>query len=597
MPLRPHFFRAGMPGMPRVLGLAAGVALLLAASTAGAQTATVDWATVHQVIDGFGGADAFVGPLTSAQLTFFFGTDPGDIGLTLLRTDIPDDGSCTTVSATCAGYVSDLQAAVAKGAKVWGAPWSPPASMKTNGSTICNTGSGDGSLSPASYGAYATYLSHYIASLKSLYNIQLYALSVQNEPDYCPTTYDGAIWSGSNFDDFIKNNLGPTLASAGQSSTLIIMPEASQYANLASEATTTMSDSAAAAFVGINAWHDYDHAASVTNPFAAQGKKYWETEVSAGPGFGPSLCTQPCFDPSMADALMWAQIVDNRLVEANVNAWHYWWLAADTSDNESLIANGVTAKRAYMLGNYSLFVRPGYYRIDATHAPQNGVTVSAYQNLPGGDLVIVATNQNSATAQQTFEIENAPAFEGVTPWITDATRNLIAQTSVSVSSNSFSYTLAADSLTTFVASAGPPSSDGGPILDGAADAGSDAAPNEDGGAGGIDATPPSDNTDAGMTLGGGGSHGGCGTPRRRCERRDRAPWSHRGGHWRGPPTAAQGVARESVAQVHFLAHVGQRSWLDCVPFRFGSALPFDNGEEPSLVGRFPSWVGQPPLRR
>jgi glucuronoarabinoxylan endo-1,4-beta-xylanase len=127
-----------------IYGFTTGAALLLPASRAGAQTATIDWATAHQVIDGFGASDAFVAPLTSTQMEFLFGTAPGDIGLSLLRTELPDDGSCASVSSTCAGSVQDMQAAIAKGARVWSTPWSPPASMKTNGNVDCTAGSGNG---------------------------------------------------------------------------------------------------------------------------------------------------------------------------------------------------------------------------------------------------------------------------------------------------------------------------------------------------------------------------------------------------------------------------------------------------------------------
>jgi glucuronoarabinoxylan endo-1,4-beta-xylanase len=74
---------------------------------------------------------------------------------------------------------------------------------------------------------------------------------------------------------------------------------------------------------------------------------------------------------------MWAQIVNNRMAVANASAWNYWMLIGHyrVNDNEGLIGpDGVTvSKRAYMLGNYSRFVRPGFYRIDATATPQEGV--------------------------------------------------------------------------------------------------------------------------------------------------------------------------------------------------------------------------------
>jgi glucuronoarabinoxylan endo-1,4-beta-xylanase len=441
-------------------------ALLLAFSwNVQAQTATVTWGNVHQTIDGFGASDAtglptYPTPLTSDQAAFFFGTGPGDLGLSLLRTQVPDDGSCTSVSAACAGgNLTDMQNALANNSQVriWSSPWSPPAEYKTNGSTTCNTGSGNASLATNDYAAYATYLANYATSLSNLFSINVYAISVQNEPDYCPTTYDGAVWTAANFDTFLKTNLGPTFKAQGLS-TLIVMPEVSGFHNLASYANTAMADSAAAAFVGIVAFHDYDAdwnpPNSVTNPYASQGKKYWETEASAGSGFGPSL-NGGAWDPSMADGLVWAAIIDNRMAVANANAWNWWLMVASnltesTADNETLMGpSNVIAKRAYVLGNYSKFVRPGYSRVDASHAPQSGVTVSAYKDQSGATLVIIATNHNSSSVSQNFALSGV-TVPSMTPWVTSASLNLAQQSDISVSGDAFSYTLPAGSVTTFV---------------------------------------------------------------------------------------------------------------------------------------------------
>jgi glucuronoarabinoxylan endo-1,4-beta-xylanase len=424
-----------------------------------AQTVNVYWNNANQVIDGFGASSANE-DLTSTQAMFFFSASSGNLGLSLLRTEVPSDGSCITVNATCAGQVSDMQLAIADGARVWSTPWSPPASMKSNGSITCNSGSGSSSLNSSSYSAYANYLANYVKSLKNLYGIQLYALSIQNEPTTCPARgYGGAIWTAANFDTFIKTDLGPTFVADDLTETLIMMSETSNWAYLTSVASTTMGDPAAAAYVGIIAWHDYDDAASVINPFASQGKKYWETEVSgAAAGIGPSLCNG-CWDPSIADALMWAQIVNDRVVVANANAWHYWVLishgTSGVGDNAGLGlelpgSTSVTiAKRAYMLGNYSKFVRPGFYRIDATATPQSGVSVSAFKNATSGALVIVVINQNSSNVSQSFTLNGATA-SSVTPWITSTGLNLAQQTDVSVSGGSFTYSLPGHSITSFV---------------------------------------------------------------------------------------------------------------------------------------------------
>jgi glucuronoarabinoxylan endo-1,4-beta-xylanase len=64
--------------------------------------------------------------------------------------------------------------------------------------------------------------------------------------------------------------------------------------------------------------------------------------------------------------------------------------------------------------------------------------------------VIIATNYSSAAVSQPFTITNAPAFSTLTPWITSATFTLEQQAGVSVAANSFTYTLPAQSITTFV---------------------------------------------------------------------------------------------------------------------------------------------------
>jgi glucuronoarabinoxylan endo-1,4-beta-xylanase len=417
--------------------------ILCCAPRCHAQAATISWTKVDQIIDGFGASDANeAAPLSTAQATLFFSATNG-VGLSLLRTAVPDDGSCATVNATCAGEVSDMKFAIANGARVWSTPWSPPASMKSNASV--NNG---GSLIANDYGAYARYLANYVKSLSSLYGINLYALSVQNEPEK-QVYYDSAVWTGAQFDTFIRSNLGPTFAQDGLT-TLIAMPETAILDDFPLYADTSMNDSVAAGYVSIYATHDYSLAARAVYPLTqTPGKHIWQTEVS----------DQSTFDPSMTSALTYAQYIHDWMTLANANAWHYWWLIGRENDNQGLISvTGEVSKRLYAMGNFSKFVRPGYYRIDATATPQPGISISAYKNLSSGALIIVAINQNRANTSQMFTLEGATAST-MTPWITDAGRSLIQQTNVAVTSVSFAYNLPASSITTFVGttdSASPP---------------------------------------------------------------------------------------------------------------------------------------------
>ena len=214
--------------------------------------------------------------------------------------------------------------------------------------------------------------------------------------------------------------------------------------------STCGADSSCNQYVGGINWHDYDANLSGNNTIAADpypsgwpaGKKYWETEASCGPGFGPNFC-QSGFNTDITDALDWAAVIDQRMAVDGANAWLYWWLIdSNSTDDQGLMANdGTIPQRAYMMGQYSKFVRPGYYRIDATHLPEPSVSVSAYQSTATNTLVIIATNYSTSAVALTFNLSNAPAFSSVTPWTTSASLSLAPQTSVPVSSNSFTYTL------------------------------------------------------------------------------------------------------------------------------------------------------------
>ena len=288
-------------------------------------------------------------------------------------------------------------------------------------------------------------------------------MNIQGEPDFCDSASPGITLSSQAIHDLITNNMGPSLVSNGLSSVLLLMPDSSKYGSLGIGGTCG-TDSSCMNFVGGVAWDDYDATATISTGAAnstpypsswiSSGKHYWQGEVSCqSGGGGPSWCNAS-FDPSMTNALGWAAEIDHRFSVDNVNGWMYFWFLLPQSVNsgEALLANdtGTVPLRTYVIGQYSRFIRPGYFRIDATHNPRTGVSVSAYQNTTGGNLTVVATNYTGSPVTQTFDVVNAPTFTSVTPYTTSATQNIQAQATQSVSSNSFTYVLPADSVTTFV---------------------------------------------------------------------------------------------------------------------------------------------------
>ena len=138
------------------------------------------------------------------------------------------------------------------------------------------------------------------------------------------------------------------------------------------------------------------------------------------------------------------------MTQAQANAYHYWWLmSGNTTGNEGLLDNNASiTKRFFVFGQYSRFVRPGYYRIGASNT--GNALISAYNNTNSGSFAIVAVNTNTSTAiNQTFNLTNFTAGS-VTPWLTTSNLSLVSTNAVTVNNASFTYTLPALSVVTFV---------------------------------------------------------------------------------------------------------------------------------------------------
>jgi glucuronoarabinoxylan endo-1,4-beta-xylanase len=414
----------------------------------------VDWNDVHQRIDGFGASSAWDSTWTTTQADLLFSPSNGlvytdnlghtttnnGIGLSLLRNRVAPATSPSSNALPTTVETSIMQMAQTRGARVWSSPWTPAAGFKNNGAT--SGGGYLGSGANATNLAYAHQLASYVASMKNTYGINLYALSIQNEPDAKVTTYDSCNWTAQQIHDF-TTNLYNALVASNLTSTKIMLPESQNWQDYSNLAATAMNDANVAADVGIVAVHNYDGnygpASLAKNSY---GKALWETEVSLLSGS----------DSSIANGVYYAQRIFQFMTQAQVNAWHYWWLIASSTStgNQGLLDNNAAiTKRLFTVGNYSRFVRPNYYRIGVSN--NTFTSISAYRATNSTSFAIVAVNTNTSTAiSQTFNLTNFTVTGSVTPWITSSNLSLASQSPVVVGGSSFTYTLPAMSVVTFV---------------------------------------------------------------------------------------------------------------------------------------------------
>jgi glucuronoarabinoxylan endo-1,4-beta-xylanase len=393
-----------------------------------AQSCIVDGGNVYQRIDGFGASSAFSGtPWSQSQANVFFSTNHTvfvtGIGLSLLRNQIQPGGYAS------ASEIGLMKMAQADGARVWSTPWTPQVSFKDNNN---QTG---GNFVSANNQAYASQLAGYVANMQKANGVYVYALSIQNEPD-ANVNYASCHWSAQQFHDFVPYLYNALIAS-NVSSTQIMLPESQNWNDPQGLAATAMNDPNVAADVGIIADHDYGGG---SGPQPNYGKTHWETEVST---FDP-------YDGSITNAMYWANKFHLFMTSAQVNAYHYWWLVSGNADNEGLTdQHGNAAKRMYALGNFSRFIRPGYYRIGVNNTASTAL-ISAYNYPNSGDIAIVAINTGTASINQFFTLTNLPVPASMTPWVTSSNLSLANQTDVTITNSSFTYTLPAMSVVTFV---------------------------------------------------------------------------------------------------------------------------------------------------
>ncbi|HVZ80916.1 MAG TPA: hypothetical protein VHE12_08965 [bacterium] len=413
-------------------------AFLSAASGALAATCTVDATQTNQFIRCIGASSAWSNIGSQAQALFAEDTVNGHIGISSLRARIdPNNNFANEVNQLATAHSTNPNVLL------WATEWSPPAQYKgnnnvngsntggnLNGASATFTGAASGSPNGADTG-YANYLVSFIQYAQS-HGAPLYAISVQNEPNWNPD-YEAAIWNAGQFNVFVPV-FHNALQNAGLS-TKIMIPEPINPGGL-NLGATTMNDATNSGYVGIIGTHLYGGQA---NPLSTYGyshvtnQEFWETEISGN-------------STDMPGALQEAGWIHHSLVTANMNAFHYWWLV-------DLISNNALDIKAFVLGNYSKFIRPGYYRMGATEVPSSGVSVSAFKNNNTNSpqtIVFVAINGNGSAVNQTFNL-NGVNVSSVTPWLTNSGNNLVRQSSVAVSGNSFTYSLPGSSVVSFVA--------------------------------------------------------------------------------------------------------------------------------------------------
>ncbi len=286
--------------------------------------------------------------------------------------------------------------------KIMATPWSAPAWMKTNASLVGGVSPAlRGSLRSDSYGAYAQYLVR-VADALQAEGVPLFALSVQNEPEYEPADYPGMRLDAAERIALLSQHVGPLFAARAEKVKLLDWDH--NWDNAQSPLTVLADAQARAALSGV-AWHCYggeESAQSVVHNAYPAMETYF-TECSGGE-----------WSPDWGANMMWNV---RHLVIGATRHWAkgviLWNLALDETHGPHLggcgncrgvvtvdSGSGAVTRNPeyYALAHASRFVRPGAQRIASSTAVA-GVDSVAFRNADDGSVILILANSGSVARQ------------------------------------------------------------------------------------------------------------------------------------------------------------------------------------------------------
>ena len=336
---------------------------------------------------------------------------------------------------------------------------SPPVWLTRNGKAFTDSGN-QSNLSMENYGAFSDYI---VASLKGLKSegLDIDYISPVNEPqwDWQDGGQEGTPFWNHEIAGIVRS-LNTKLEETGLD-TKIDIAEAGQIEYLFSEHNRPGRSNQIMDFFdvsGENYLGDLEHLSQAisghsyftTSPFQQSVIKrqqlaqaiqqvprltYWMSEYCIL-GDNDGEINGNGKDLGINPALYMARVIHTDLAVAQASAWH-WWLAISPynyKDGLVYISKSETdgeieeSKMLWALGNYSRFIRPGYYRVSAILNDQESqnrdLLASAYQDPNSGNIVIVVVNSSNQDATINVKTDGDHLSEEWHVYLTDSEHNL-----------------------------------------------------------------------------------------------------------------------------------------------------------------------------
>jgi len=293
-------------------------------------------------------------------------------------------------------FIKDAIAAAGGKLTMYVSPWSPPAFMKDNNDMLHG-----GKLKTDFYQPWANYYVKFIKAYEKE-GIPVWGLSIQNEP-MAKQTWESCIYTAEEETNFLKNNLGPTLAKEGLGNKKIIVWDHNRDL-IYQRASTLLKDPAAAKYawgVGYHWYEDwsggdqvFENVKKVSESFPDKNLIFTEgcndkftpsrlNDWALGERYGRSMIND--FNNNTVGWTDWNVLLDEKGGPNHVGNYCFAPIHADSKTGNLIYTNAY-----YYIGHLSKFIRPGAKRIESASSRSPLIT-TAFIN-PDGKIAVVVMN-------------------------------------------------------------------------------------------------------------------------------------------------------------------------------------------------------------
>ncbi|MBD3241874.1 MAG: hypothetical protein GF331_14895 [Chitinivibrionales bacterium] len=356
---------------------------------------TINPAETHQTYDGVGSMD-MIGAWREKEGPFYVTVDLEERGvydsiardMANIRMEAPQMQSSEGGPYDEVSFPHAVPLAQRGVTRFWASVWSPPGWMKSNGQATQG-----GNLLPEYYDDFGRMIVEYCRQFKEKVGLDLYGISLQNEPIFVEP-YASCVYSANSYRDMIKV-AGPIIKQAYPDIKIIGPEDVINFPDRSNPfVTAILSDAAAAPYLDIYAVHG--HGLLFDSP-SDNYNDLWNTVQSvADPNGMPIWMTEvgDAFATDWNTAVQLASTVANSFKYGNCAAWVWFTLLPQPFNDNGMIEDGFYNKKYYQQAHFGRFLKLGATRITSSGTDGSLMEV-AFKN-PDGSLVVVVCNNTDA---------------------------------------------------------------------------------------------------------------------------------------------------------------------------------------------------------